>query len=327
MPALPTPPAHGPRIVSLLPSATEIVCALGFQSALVGRSHECDFPAGVEALPVCTAPRVHPAGSGPAIHREVTALLQQAVSLYELRLDALERLAPDLIVTQTQCDVCAVTLEEVERGVRQVFGGGTAFGAEQRSPRLVSLEPTSLAAVWADIGRVAEALAVPERGRALVSGLKRRMAALASRAAALRPRPRVAILEWLDPPMAGGNWMPELVRLAGGENLFGEAGAHSPWLEWDALRAADPDVLLALPCGFSLAKTRAESRALTQRPGWAELKAVRTGRVALADGHQYFNRPGPRLAESLEILAEVLHPGHFAFGHEGQGWERMKTSA
>ncbi len=355
MPALPTPAPHNPRIVSLLPSATEIVCALGFRDALVGRSHECDFPAGVEALPVCTAPRVHPAGSGPEIHREVTALLQQAVSLYDLRLDTLERLAPDLIVTQAQCDVCAVTLAEVERGMRELLSRKRGEAGEPNRqhrgeagepnrqhrgdagepsrqggdppPRLVSLEPTSLQAVWADIARVAEALAVPERGRALVSGLKRRMAALASRATAVRPRPRIAILEWLDPPMAGGNWMPELVRLAGGENLFGEAGAHSPWLEWDALRAADPDVLLAMPCGFSLAKTRAESRALTQRPGWAELKAVRNGRVALTDGHQYFNRPGPRLAESLEILAEVLHPGHFAFGHEGQGWERMKTSA
>jgi iron complex transport system substrate-binding protein len=210
-----------------------------------------------------------------------------------------------------------VTLADVERGVRAVFG---AEGA----PRLVSLEPTRLDAVWADFARVAAALAVPERGRALVAGLKRRMAALSSRAVALRPRPRVAVLEWLDPPMAGGNWMPELVRLAGGENLFGTAGEHSPWLEWDALRAADPDVLLVVPCGFSLAKTRAESRALTHRSGWADLTAVRAGRVALADGHQYFNRPGPRLAESLEILAEALHPGSFAFGHEGRGWEWMR---
>ena len=185
-----------PRIVSLLPSATEIVCALGFQAALVGRSHECDFPAGVEALPACTAPRVHPAGSGAEIHREVTALLQQAalqdaVSLYELDLDALRRLAPTVIVTQAQCDVCAVSLAQVEQGVRELLGDGPGEG---REPRLVSLEPTSLAAVWADVARVAEALAVPERGRALVQGLKRRMAAQAVQAAGLKPRLRVALL-------------------------------------------------------------------------------------------------------------------------------------
>ncbi len=329
------PPA--PRIVSLLPSATEIVCALGFQAALVGRSHECDYPAGVAALPVCTAPRIHPAGSGAEIHREVTALLQtaqlqpgmlqgaqlqDALSLYELHLEVLRRLAPDLIVTQAQCDVCAVSLEQVERGVRQVLAEGRS--AAGREPRLVSLEPTNLAAVWTDVARVAEALAVPERGKALVHDLKRRMAAVAARAAGLKPRPRVALLEWLDPPMAAGNWMPELLRLAAGETPFSKAGEPSPWLDWDALLQADPDVLLVMPCGFGLDKTRAESRGLTGRPGWAQLKAVRTGRVALADGHQFFNRPGPRLAESLEILVEVLHPATFDFGHRGQAWAWME---
>jgi iron complex transport system substrate-binding protein len=352
-----------PRIVSLLPSATEIVCALGFQDALVGRSHECDFPRAVEALPVCTAPRVHPEGTGQQIHEEVTDLLRRAVSLYELDLSALQALQPDVIVTQTQCDVCAVSFDQVERAVQDLFGKGSgatpkpaaspeaypisacdpvwlnstglkrhkgspAAGptpAPLSAPKLVSLEPTRLAAVWADIERVAAALGVPERGASLVQSLRRRMWAIASRATSLRPKPTVAILEWLDPPMSGGNWMPELVKLAGGENLFGVAGEHSPWLDWDALVRADPDVLVVMPCGFSLEKVRHEAQGLTARPGWANLKAVREGRVALADGNQFFNRPGPRLVDSLELLAEMLHRRHFTFGHAPPGWEPMRT--
>jgi iron complex transport system substrate-binding protein len=348
-----------PRIVSLLPSATEIVCALGFRDAMVGRSHECDFPAGVESLPVCTAPKVRASAPSAEIHRDVTALLKAAVSLYDLNVETLECLSPDVIVTQTQCEVCAVSLEQVERAVRDhltrqskvsrpdaaespgspmpiaacdpawlhvrpAAAPADAATEGQTVPLLVSLEPTNLAAVWADIARVAAALKVPERGQTLVQTMKRRMAAVGSRAASLRPKPRVAILEWLDPPMAAGNWMPELVQLACGQNLFGKAGEHSPWLEWDALVQADPDVILIAPCGFSLDKTRTEARQLIRRPGWASLKAVREGRVALTDGHQYFNRPGPRLVESLEILAEVLHPGHIDFGHRGQGWEVME---
>jgi iron complex transport system substrate-binding protein len=354
-----------PRIVSLLPSATEIVCALGFRDALVGRSHECDFPSGLDALPVCTAPRIEANRPGAEIHREVTALLRAAASVYDVQVETLERLAPDVIVTQTLCAVCAVSLDQVERAVREVLGrrgapsGPPAAGAagaplpsaacdpawlnqrpaspasqtaappgvgstEIRSaPLLVNLEATNLAAVWVDVARVAAALGAPERGAALVRELKRRLWRVGSRSASLRPKPRIAVLEWLDPPMGAGNWMPELITLAGGENLFGRAGEHTPWLEWDALVQADPDAILVAPCGFSLDQTRAEARGLPERPGWAGLKAVREGRVALTDGHQFFNRPGPRLVESAEILAEILHPRRFDFGHRGRGWEPM----
>ena len=302
------------RIVSLLPSATEIVSALGFQSDLVGRSHECDYPAGVEALPVCTAPKIDVTATSPAIDREVRTLLRQALSIYDLDLELMRALRPDLVVTQTQCEVCAVPLAQVERAVKQCLADAA---------RVVALEPVSLEAVWKDIARVAAALGRPERGRLVIGELSGRMQAIAGRAAAIGTRPSLACIEWIDPLMTAGNWMPELVEKAGGRNCFGEAGLRSAYLSWDALRAADPDAILVLPCGFDLARTRAEAGALRDLPGWDELAAVSAGRVFLTDGHQYFNRPGPRLVESLEILAEVLFPDEFHFGFEGKGWERM----
>lgn len=303
-----------PRIVSLLPSATEIVAALGFADALVGRSHECDHPPGVGALPVCTAPRLDVTGGSRAIDRDVRALLEQALSIYELDVARLRELRPDVVITQTQCEVCAVPLAQVEEAAQACLAP---------QARIVPLEPTGLDAVWADVRRVAAALDVPAEGEALVTRLQARMEAIAMRAAAQEARPGVVTVEWIDPLMAGGNWMPELVRLAGGRNALGEAGALSHGVEWDAVRAADPDVVVVLPCGFDLPRTRQEAALLTERPGWRDLRAVREGRVVLTDGHQFFNRPGPRLVESLEILAEVLHPQAFRFGHEGRGWERM----
>ncbi len=190
-------------------------------------------------------------------------------------------------------------------------------------PIVVSLAPNALADVWDDIQRTAEALGVAERGQVLVSHLKRRIADIATRTLNENAKPTVACLEWLDPLMAAGNWMPELVELAGGANLFGTAGKHSPWMQWEDLLKADPDVIVALPCGYDLAKTREEMVHLTKRSAWPTLRAVETGRVYVTDGNQYFNRPGPRLVESLEILAEMFHPDTFHFGHEGSGWERL----
>jgi iron complex transport system substrate-binding protein len=304
-----------PRIVSLLPSATEIVCALGAQGQLVGRSHECDFPPGVEALPACTAPRLDVRGSSAAIDRDVRELLRRALAIYDLDLERLRALEPGVIVTQTLCEVCAVPLEQVQAAAQACLAPDA---------RIVALEATSLAGVWEDVRRVAAALGAPAQAEALLAGLHARVAAVAARAQALPARPGVVTLEWIEPLMAGGNWMPELVALAGGRTLLGEAGAHSPTVTWPALQAADPDAILVLPCGFDLARTRGEAARLRALPGWQRLRAVQAGRVALADGNRYFNRPGPRLVESLEILAEVLHPGAFDFGHEGDGWERMR---
>jgi len=299
------------RVVSLIASATEIVCALGFGGRLVGRSHECDYPPRVEDLPVCTEPRFDPRGTSAEVDARVKAALRDALSVYRVDEARLRALAPDVIVTQSQCEVCAVSLKDVERAVSQWAGAET---------RIVSLEPNALADIWRDIVKVAEALGVPERGESLIAQMKSRMAAVAREAGGLR-RPSVACIEWIDPLMAGGNWVPELVEMAGGENLFGKAGAHSPWMEWDDLAARDPEVIVVLPCGYGLHKTRKEMRALAARPGWPRLRAVREGRVALTDGNQFFNRPGPRVAESLEILAEILHPHRFDFGHRGVGWE------
>lgn len=302
------------RIVSLLPSSTEIVCALGREAQLVGRSHECDYPASVKGLPVCTRPKFSAQGGSEAIHRRVQSSLKDGLSLYEVDFERLKDLRPSHIMTQTQCEVCAVSLKEVEEAVHRLLAS---------EPAVVSLSATSLEGLWSDIRGAAEALDCAKRGERLVQSLQGRMARIAEAARKTDARPRVVCVEWLDPLMAAGNWMPELVEMAGGVNVIGQAGAHSPWMSWEALKDADPDVLLLLPCGFDLGRTAGETPILSSRSGWGDLKAVREGQVFLLDGNQYFNRPGPRLSESLEILAEILHPRLFRFGHEGSGWMRL----
>lgn len=302
------------RIGSLIPSSTEIVCALGMEDLLVTRSHECDFPDSVRRLPVCTEPKFNPEGSSYEIDQRVKAILHQALSVYRVHGDVLKELQPEVIITQAQCEVCAVSLREVEEVVGQWLGA---------RPRIISLEPGMLSDVWAGIVQVAEALGVPERGTELVKNLKQRVFAIAAIARTLPPGPTVACIEWIDPLMAAGNWMPELVEMAGGVNLFGEAGKHSAWMTWEEVVQRDPNVIVVLPCGFDIKRTREEMPALTRRPEWSCLQAVRGRRVYLTDGNQYFNRPGPRLVESLEILAEILHPEAFRFRHEGSGWEHL----
>lgn len=302
-----------PRIVSLLPSATEIVCALGFQDQLVGRSHECDFPPAVAALPVLTAPRFDPEGASAEVNDRVRRILTDALAVYRVDAAQLRELRPDFIVTQAQCDVCAVSLRDVEDAVAEWTGA---------RPRIVSLAPWGMAEVFGDMERVAAALGASARGAEAVGGLKRRMESIRARAATAGRRPRVACIEWLDPLMGAGNWMPELIEAAGATSLLGKAGQHSSWIEFAALAAADPEVILIAPCGFTMERTAAELSAITARAGWNELRAVRDGRVFLGEGNQYFNRPGPRIVESLEILAEILHPELFRFGHEGSGWRR-----
>ncbi len=301
-----------PRIVSLIASATEIVCALGFEDQLVGRSHECDYPPSVRRLPVCTEPKFNVDGTSYQIDQRVKAILQESLSVYRVDGGRLRELEPEVIVTQAQCDVCAVNLREVERVVCAYLSA---------CPKLVSLMPNSLADVWSDIERVGEALGASDRATKIVQLLRQRIEVIANRAEGL-PKPTVACIEWIDPLMAAGNWMPELVEMAGGVNLFGEAGKHSPWMTWDALCKADPDVLLVLPCGFDIERTRQELKSITSKTEWGKLRAVREDRVILADGNQYFNRPGPRLVESLEILVEVLHRQTFQFGHQGTGWQK-----
>ncbi|MEX1244112.1 MAG: cobalamin-binding protein [Thermoanaerobaculia bacterium] len=305
------------RILSLLPSATEVVCALGLRDALVGRSHECDYPPGVEELPFCTEPKIDVHGSSHEIHQQIEKLLGASLSVYRVDAAKLRDLQPTHIVTQVQCEVCAVSLGDVEAAL--------ADWADSR-PRIVALNPRSLEDCFSDIERAASALGTPSRGASLVGALRQRMSAISKRTRSVLVRPRVTSIEWLSPLMAAGNWIPQLVEMAGGESLFGEPGQHSPWLDWDALLAGDPDLIFLFPCGFSLPRIREEIPLLAADPRWRKLRAVREGRVFLCDGNQYFNRPGPRLVESLEIMAEILHPEIFRFGHEGSGWERLRQA-
>ncbi len=286
------------RIVSLLPSATEIVCALGLESSLVGVTHECDYPAAVARLPKVTRTLIPHDASSADIDALVRERLRSAKALYTLDLPTLEALAPDLIVTQALCDVCAVAEAEVSAAACALPG----------QPRVVNLEPTCLDDVFACLGLVADAAGVAERGREVVAALQARVDAVATRSRDIRTRPTVGLLEWIDPPFSSGHWTPELIALAGGRPLLGTAGERSRTLAWDDVRAADPDVLLIACCGFDVARTRQDLPILARQPGFADLTSARTDRVYVTDGNAYFSRPGPRLVDSLEILAHALAP-------------------
>jgi iron complex transport system substrate-binding protein len=301
------------RIVSLIASATEIVCALGLEGSLVGRSHECDFPRSVTALPRVTEPAIDVSGSSADIDRRVRESARDALSIYRVDDALLASLAPDVLITQTQCEVCAVSLKDVEAALSRRIG---------LSPRIVSLNPASLPDLRGDVRRVAAALGVPGRGEDFLDALEDRLARAAAPAAG-RPRRSVVVVEWMDPLMSAGNWTPTLVARAGGAEVFGLAGLHSGTYTWEDLRRADPEVLVVAPCGFDLARTRGDLAALTGRPGFAGLRAVREGRAYLADGNAYFNRPGPRVAETLEALVEMIHPEARAPVLEDVVWQRL----
>ena len=300
------------RIVSLIASATEIVAALGFEKQLVGRSHECDFPTGVERLPACSSSKVDAGATSRRIDVQVRSLVAEALSVYQVDPVLLDRLAPTHIITQTQCEVCAVSLSDVEGAVRELV---------HSRPLVVSLEPMDLGDVWRDIRKVATTLGAPERGQRLVDNLTARLDAVRACTEALGNRPTIACVEWIDPLMHAENWVPELVRIAGGTIMIGEPGRHSGYFSMDELVRRDPDVIAIMPCGFDIERSRKEMHPLATHPDWAGLSAVRAGRVHVTDGNQYFNRPGPRVVESAEILAELLHPGAVDFGHRGTGWQ------
>jgi iron complex transport system substrate-binding protein len=307
------------RIVSLLPSATEIVASLGITDCLVGRSHECDYPASVQQLPVCTQPKLDPTGTSAQIHARVEQLLKSALSVYQVDVELLKQLQPTHIITQSQCDACAVSLADVEAAVKEFTGV---------QPQIISLEPHNLSDVWQDIKRVADALQVSAEDA--IASLQSRVDACKDAMEDLpaEDRPRVAAIEWTEPLMAAGNWVPELIQLAGGRSALNEeAGQHSPWLQIEQLQAADPDAIVFMPCGFGLARTREAALPLLDRPEWKQLTAVQKGQVYFVDGNAYFNRPGPRLVESIEILAEILHPQIFQFGYQNQAWEAASLVA
>ncbi len=286
------------RIVSLLPSATEMICALGLEEQLVGVTHECDYPPAVRRLAKVTRSLIPEDATSSEIDRLVREKLSSERALYTLDIEVLERLKPDLIVTQTLCDVCAVAEEEVREAVCTLPG----------SPHLINLEPQSLSEVLASLRQIAEAAGVERRAEEAISGLRARVEAVEARTARLDHAPRVALLEWLDPPFSCGHWNPELVRIAGGMEGLGRVGSPSRTLRWEEVIELQPEVVFIACCGFSVERTMQDLPLLSGVPGWKELPAVRKGRVYVADGSQYFSRPGPRLVDSLEILAHALHP-------------------
>jgi|SRR5579859_2041019 len=297
------------RIVSLLASATETVCELGMGDALVGRSHECDHPAWVRRLPALSHPTFDIGGTSADVDRRVREKLLAGAPLYEVDMEAVAALAPDVLLTQTHCEVCAVTPGAIGGDLcrRQVaaFGTGTLDG------------------ILEGFRTVARVVGADDRGADLVRRCRERVEAVRARTRDL-PRPRVACLEWIDPVFAMGNWGPEIVEAAGGVPLLARPGEHSTTTPWEAVVREDPDVIVVAACGYGVERTASEMHVMEARPGWKELRAVRERRVHVADGNRFFNRSGPSAFETAEVLAEMLHPGTFAPRHEGHAWRAWR---
>jgi iron complex transport system substrate-binding protein len=294
------------RIVSLLASATEIVCALGAGDYLVGRSHECDNPEWVRSLPACSEPAFDISVSSGNIDREVTRRLRAGEPLYIIHTERIRRLQPDLILAQTHCDVCAVTPGDVQRN-----------GACIQGARIVGLSASSLEGIFDSIQQVAQVLGRKPQAEKLIARERDRLARLRLATASL-PRPSAALLEWTDPIYPAGNWGPELVDAAGAWLVLGNSGQHSHAIPSDQLKQADPDYIVVAPCGFALDRARQEAATLARLPWWKDLKAVRSGKLAFADGNLFFNRSGMTAVRSAEILAEIFHgiaSGRSTYGH------------
>ncbi len=317
------------RIVSLLASATEMIAALGCLDQLVGRSHECDYPPEVLRLPVVSKVQISVDTSSSQIDAQIKRLAQtkeaahnnalKALSIYAIDTELLQQLRPDMIFTQTQCEVCAVSEHDVVQALHQVTG---------LQPRIISLAPYRLSDVWEDVLRVGKALERQGQAEDLIRGYQQRLERLRDITASLsaeQGRPRVAVLEWLDPLMGAGNWTPELVAYAGGEHVLGKAGEHAPWLTWADLQAANPDVLILSPCGFSLERIMVDLPLLQQHAAWQTLRAVQSRRVYAIDGNHYLNRSGPRLVESAALLAHALWGERAGVVVDERWWKRIEA--
>ena len=286
------------KIVSLLPSSTEIVCKLGFRDNLVGVSHECDYPVSVKDLPILTKPQFSPRNSSQEIDNSVQDLLKKGLSVYEVDTDLLKKLAPDLIITQAQCEACAVSLNDVKEAVSDWIGN---------IPDIVSLEPNYLDEVWSDFERVGEKLNSSDSYLKFKSEIEQRLENLKQKSQQLSKRPTVVCVEWIDPLMIAANWVPELVDIAGGSNMLSKPGSHSHIFKWEEIIESNPEFIIMMPCGFDINRTLEEIEILKQKTDWSNLEAVKSNHVFVVDGNQYFNRPGPRLIESAEILFEIFN--------------------
>ena len=301
------------RVLSLLSSTTEIIYALGCGDRLVGRSHECDYPAEVSELPICTIPKFNVDGTSREVDDEVKSLVQSALSIYYINEKLLKELKPDIIFTQSQCEVCAVSVSDVENALKNITG---------LSSRVISVEPNSVEDIFNDILTIAEILNVRKKGKELVESIKAKINNT-EKMVYQKSTPSVAAIEWIDPLMAAGNWVPQLIRVAGGKNLFGEAGKHSPWMKYNDLVEQDPEIIIVMPCGYDIKKSLIEIKTLESKKGWGSLKAVRNRNVYITDGNQFFNRPGPRIIESLEILLEIIHSDFSESKHIDSGWIKL----
>ena len=304
------------RVLSLLSSTTEVVYALGCEDQLVGRSHECDYPPEVMTLPICTKPKFNVDGSSIEVDGQVKSILQNALSVYYINEDLLKELKPDIILTQSQCEVCAVSEKDVKSVVKNITG---------INPDIISVEPNSVKDIFKDIKIIAEALNVVDKGADLIDFMKNRIRTL-KKSYDVNSELTVAAIEWIDPLMAAGNWVPELIEMAGGINLFGEAGKHSPWMEYKDLIEKDPQTIIIMPCGYNIQKSIFEIDSLIKQKGWQKINAVQNNKVYITDGNQYFNRPGPRIIESLEILTEIFHDDKTNFKHLDSGWIKFNST-
>ncbi len=298
------------RIVSLLPSATEIICELGFRDQLVGRSHECDQPESVKDLPKLTDSSVKNTGNSSEIDQSIKSLLKNGLSIFNVKADLLAEVNPDIVFTQDHCEVCAVSFDDVKSAVHRYCG---------KDPEVISLSPTNLSEIYQSIKTIGEALDADEKANELVKELRLRMDIIRNTVIG-EPVKRVACLEWIEPLMTGGNWIPELLEIVGGDYLLSEPGKHSPWIDWEDVVDENPDVILMMPCGYDINQTLNEMQLLTQKEDWESIKAVQNDDVYILDGNRYFNRPGPTIYESTRILGEILHPNLFKPIHHKNGW-------
>jgi iron complex transport system substrate-binding protein len=302
------------RVISLLASGTEIVCALGAGASLVGRSHECDNPEWVKSLPICSRPDFDISVSSGEIDAEVRRRIKSGEPLYHVDTNLIRELKPDLLITQAHCEVCAVTPDDVQ---------SEECGLQVK--HVLALSAGSIQGIFDGITTLADALKRAEAGKNLIADMRRRMNGLTAKVRD-QPTPTVVMLEWAAPIFSMGNWGPELVEAANGHALLSEKGQHSQAIPWKLVRDADPDCLIIAPCGFDLTRTRQELPLLEALPGWEELKAVRAGRVVLADGNKFFNRSGTTIVETVEILAEILHPQHVTQCWQNLAWEYARRS-
>ena len=300
------------KIVTLIPSATEIVAFLGQKDSIIGRSHECDFPKDLSKIIKLTEPKINVEGTSGEIHKQIEVILEKSLSVYKVHVDELKNLSPDFIITQSHCEVCAVSFSEVENITKKHLGKNT---------EIISLQPNKLQEVFDDIRRVAKSLNIDnDHNNKLINNLEIRLENIKKKTQKLK-KPKILCVEWIDPLMAAGNWMPEMTKIAGGEDILGKIGLDSHWIKFEDILNQDPEFIVFIPCGFDLKKTNDEvKKLLNTNNDWKKLKAFNNKNLYITDGNQYFNRSGPRLIDSVEILAEIFHSDVFNFGHKNKGW-------